>query len=259
MSDQINPSSPDVSPRHRVLIVGATSAIATEVARLFAREGSSLFLMGRSREKLDTQTGDLAVRGATRVESATLDFTEIERQQAAIKAAFEAFDGFDMVLVAYGTLGDQQASEQSVELALRELTTNATSVIAALTVIGNLLERQGSGTLAVLSSVAGDRGRPSNYVYGSAKAAVSTFLQGLRARLSQAGVQVLTVKPGMVDTPMTAHMKKGPLFASPERVGRDIYHAMLKGRDVVYTPFYWRYVMLVIRLIPEPVFKRLKL
>ena len=259
MSAKSSATGPTVAPRHRVLILGATSTIATEVARLFAREGSALFLMARSRDKLATLGNDLSVRGATRVESATVDFTEIDQQQSAIEAAFTAFDGFDMVLVSYGTLGDQQESEQSVEITLREWNTNATSIIAALTLVGNLLERQGNGTLAALSSVAGDRGRPSNYVYGSAKAAVSTFLQGMRARLGKAGVNVLTVKPGLVDTPMTAHMKKGLLFASPERVGEDIYQAMLKGRDVVYTPFFWRYVMLVIRMIPEPVFKRLKL
>lgn len=258
MSTSLPPAAP-AAPRHRVLIVGATSAIATEVARCFAREGSALCLIGRSSDKLSTLRDDLSVRGATRVDISIADMTEIERQREVIERAFESFDGFDMALVAYGTLGDQQASEQSVEIAVREWNTNATSVIALLTLLANLFERQGHGTLAVISSVAGDRGRPSNYVYGSAKAAVSSFLEGLRARLSKRGVHVLTIKPGMVDTPMTAHMKKGPLFSSPERVGKDIYAAMLAGRDVIYSPWYWRWVMLVIRLIPTRVFKRLSL
>lgn len=250
---------PIVNHTDSVLIFGATSAIATAVARLFAATGTTLFLVGRSPEKLASLRDDLLVRGAGKVETYEADLADINAHQAIIEVARQSLGTLDHVLVAYGVLGDQQASQRSVETTLHDWQINATSTIALLTLLANELERQHYGTLAVISSVAGDRGRKTNYVYGSAKAAVSAFLSGLRARLSKAGVRVVTIKPGMVDTPMTAHMKKGPLFASPERVGHDIHEAMLRGRDVVYTPWYWRYVMLIIRLIPEPIFKRLPL
>jgi decaprenylphospho-beta-D-erythro-pentofuranosid-2-ulose 2-reductase len=248
---------PIVNHTDSVLIFGATSAIATEVARLFAAGGTSLFLVGRAPEKLAALRDDLLVRGASKVEIQTADLSDIASHQSIVDAARQSLGTLDQVLVAYGVLGDQQASEHSVETTLREWQTNATSTIALLTLLANELERQHYGTLAVISSVAGDRGRQSNYVYGTAKAAVSAFLSGLRGRLSKSGVRVVTIKPGMVDTPMTAHLKKGPLFASSERVGRDIHDAMLRGRDIVYTPWYWRYVMLIIGIIPERIFKRL--
>ena len=250
---------PLVNHTGSVLIFGATSAIATDVARRFAGGGASLFLVGRSGEKLAALRDDLLVRGAKRVETAVADLTDIESHQQVVEEAKKSLGTLDQVLVSYGVLGNQQASETSVETTLRDWQVNATSTIALLTLLANELERQRFGTLAVISSVAGDRGRPSNYVYGAAKAALSTFLSGLRARLAKANVRVVTIKPGMVDTPMTAHMKKSPLFASPERVGQDIHQAMLRGRAVVYTPWYWRGVMLIIRLIPEPIFKRLPL
>lgn len=252
-------SQSDGATRPNVLIIGATSAIATEVARLFAADGAAFFLAARSPEKLAALRDDLLVRGASKVDTEALDLSDIAGHAALLDTAKKSLGRLDDVLVAYGTLGDQQASQQSVETTLREWNTNATSTIALLTLLGNELECQRHGTLAVISSVAGDRGRRSNYVYGAAKAALSAFLEGLRARLSGAGVRVVTVKPGMVDTPMTAHLKKGPLFASPERVGNDIYQAMRRGRDVVYTPGYWRLVMFVIRALPERVFKRLPL
>ncbi|HET9017789.1 MAG TPA: SDR family oxidoreductase [Thermomicrobiaceae bacterium] len=246
------------APPRSVLVIGATSAIATATARRFAADGARFMLVARSAEHLAAVGDDLRVRGAAGVETYPLDLTDIDGQAGMLAAAARALGRIDVALVAYGTLGDQHASEVSVETTLREWNTNATSTIALLTLLGNQFERQGSGTLVVLSSVAGDRGRRSNYVYGAAKAALSTFLSGLRARLSASGVRVITVKPGMVDTPMTAHLRKGPLFATPERVARDIHHAVLHGSDVVYTPRYWRYVMLLIRAMPERIFKRMK-
>jgi decaprenylphospho-beta-D-erythro-pentofuranosid-2-ulose 2-reductase len=163
------------------------------------------------------------------------------------------------VLIAHGTLPDQQACEASYDVTRREMEVNALSVISMLTYLANHFEKQGHGSLAIISSVAGDRGRQSNYVYGSAKAAVTVFLGGLRNRLHGAGVHVLTIKPGFVDTPMTSEFPKGPLWASPEKVAKGIHKAILKRRDVVYLPGFWRMVMRIIREIPEPVFKRLKL
>jgi short-subunit dehydrogenase len=157
-------------------------------------------------------------------------------------------------------LSDQAQCEQSVDIMRREFDINALSTLALLTALANRMEARRSGTLAVISSVAGDRGRQSNYVYGAAKAAVSTFLGGLRQRLAKSGVTVLTIKPGFVDTPMTASIaNKGALWAQPDRVAAGIVQAIDRRRNIVYLPWFWRWIMLVIRHIPEPIFTRVKL
>lgn len=243
-----------------VLIIGATSAIAEATARWFAREGAALFLTGRDQDRLDALAADLRVRGARDVRTFVLDANEFERHLPLVEAVRDAFpDGLDHALVAYGTLPDQENVAVDAGAAVEAFTTNATSVVALLTCLANLFEEQGRGDLAVISSVAGDRGRPSNYVYGAAKGAVSLFAQGLRARLAKRGVRVTTVKPGLVDTPMTAHLPKNRLFADPDKVGERIHRAMVRGKDVVYVPSFWRAVMTGIRLIPERVFKKLDL
>jgi decaprenylphospho-beta-D-erythro-pentofuranosid-2-ulose 2-reductase len=146
-----------------------------------------------------------------------------------------------------------------VEEILKEFTTNCTSVISLLTILADYFEQQRRGCIAVISSVAGDRGRQSNYVYGAAKGAVTVFLQGLRNRLHKSGVAVITIKPGTVDTPMTASLKKGLLFASASSVGQGIYAAMKNRKEIVYLPWYWRPIMFIVRSIPEPIFKKLSL
>ena len=243
----------------KILIIGATSAIAQETARCFARDGAELFLVGRSAEKLEAVQNDLKVRGAKRAETFVLDLSDLDRHQEMIQAAIETLDGLDMVLVAHGTLGDQRLSQESVAKTLEEFTTNCTSVISLLTLLANYFEPRRRGCIAIISSVAGDRGRRSNYVYGAAKGALTIFLQGLRSRLTQSGVAVVTIKPGFVDTPMTASLKKGLLFASSRRVGEGIYNAMKKGKEVVYLPWFWRYIMLIVRSIPEPIFKKMSI
>lgn len=243
----------------KVLIVGATSAIAEAVARLLAAQGDLLYLVGRRAEALEAIAADLRVRGAARVQTEVIDANAIERHASLLDHADVALGGLDTVLIAHGTLSDQAACQQSVALTFQELHTNALSVIALLTLIANHFEAQRVGTIAVISSVAGDRGRQSNYVYGTAKAAVSTFLSGLRQRLYKSGVQVVTIKPGFVDTPMTRDFSKGLLWAKPERVARDIVRAMENGKDVVYTPGFWWAIMQLIKSIPEFVFRRLPL
>ncbi len=163
------------------------------------------------------------------------------------------------MLIAHGTLPDQLACEQSVDVAVAEFNTNATSTISLMTLAANKLEAQHAGALAVISSVAGDRGRQSNYLYGAAKAAVSTFSSGLRQRLAKVGVAVVTIKPGFVDTPMTKDFRKGALWAKPEAVAAGIVHAIDRRSSVVYLPWFWSLIMLIIRHIPEPIFKRIKL
>ncbi len=243
----------------KLLIIGATSAIATETARNFAHDGAELFLVARNPEKLAAIASDLKVRGAQRVEIFLLDMTKLEQHQPMFDAALSALGSLDMLLVAYGTLGSQITLQQSAVETVKSMNENFVSVVSVLTIAANYFEQQKKGVIAVISSVAGDRGRQSVYVYGSAKAGLSAFLQGLRSRMFKVGVTVLTIKPGQVDSPMTSHMKKSLLFAKPATVGKDIYSAMKRRQDVLYTPWFWRFIMLIIMNIPEPIFKRLKM
>jgi decaprenylphospho-beta-D-erythro-pentofuranosid-2-ulose 2-reductase len=241
----------------RVLIVGATSAIASETARAYAGEGARLFLTGRNAAKLASVADDLRVRGAAEVHTAVLDVAQIPDQARVIDSAVSTLGGLDVALIAHGTLPVQSVCEKSVADTVDALHVNFTATVALLTVLANHFESQQSGCIAVLTSVAGDRGRQSNYVYGAAKGGVERFLQGLRNRLHAGGVTVVTIKPGFVDTPMTAGVKKTSLFASARRVGRGVHRAIEHRRDVVYIPWFWRPVMMVIRGLPERLFKRL--
>jgi len=244
----------------RILIVGAASAIAEATARRFAAQGDRLFLTARSADRLQVIADDLTLRGADRVATATLEAVDYARHAEVLAAAEAALDGLDVALIAHGTLPDQKACKTSFMPAREALEVNALGVISLLTLIANRFEARGQGVIAVLSSVAGDRGRQSNYVYGAAKACVDVFLQGLAHRLAGAGVRVLTVKPGLVDTPMTAAFEKNALWASPERVARDIHRAIARRRaGVLYTPWFWRWIMLVIRLLPTAVLHRTRL
>jgi short-subunit dehydrogenase len=243
----------------KILIFGASSAIARETARRFARDGDRLFLVGRNEEKVQAVSRDLSVRGAGKAEYFLADLNDIGLHEMLIQKAIASLGGLDTVLIAHGSLPDQKRCEKDYRLAEAEFRTNFLSVVSLLTPIANLFEAQGGGTIAVISSVAGERGRRSNYVYGTAKGAVSLFLQGLRNRLHGKGVHVLTVKPGFVDTPMTASLQKNALFANPEDVARGIYRAIAGKKDIVYLPGYWRFIMAVVRHIPESIFKRLGL
>lgn len=243
----------------KTLIIGAASAIAEATARLLARDGDSLFLVARDQEKLNMIAEDLRVRGAAHVQVATLDVLDFDRHIVVLERATEAMQGLDLAILAHGTLPHQKSCEESFAVTRREFDINATSVISLVTWLGNYFERQRSGTIAVISSVAGDRGRQSNYVYGAAKGAVSLFLQGMRNRLQAAGVKILTIKPGFVDTPMTAEFEKGLLWAQPQTVADKIVTALRKEKDIVYVPGFWRLVMWVIKSIPETLFKRLSL
>jgi short-subunit dehydrogenase len=243
----------------RVLIIGATSAIAEAAARQWATQGAVLFLVGRKTERLQAIAADLQVRGAKLAVTHIMEATDLAAHEPMLVAAEEALGGIDIALIAHGTLPDQKACEASVELTLQEINTNGLSVIALATRVANRMEAQGSGSIAVISSVAGDRGRQSNYVYGAAKGLVTRFLQGLRNRLAKKGVQVLTIKPGFVDTPMTAAFKKGALWAQPDDIARGILAAIEIGNNEVYLPGFWWLIMAIIRHIPEPIFKKLSL
>jgi len=243
----------------RILIMGATSAIAEATAREFAARGDALFLVGRNADKLGAIAADLKLRGASNTATAVLDARELMSYPKLVDDATAALGGLDTALIAHGTLSDQAACEASIEMMLNEFRVNGVSAMVMCAELANRFEAQGHGTIAVISSVAGDRGRQSNYVYGTAKAAVTTFTSGLRQRLSKKGVHVVTIKPGFVDTPMTANFKKGPLWATPAAVGKVVAAGIIKGRPVIYVPGFWRVIMTIIRLIPESLFMRLKL
>jgi hypothetical protein len=202
---------------------------------------------------------DLRIRGASAVWHAVADFDEVQLHDSVLSAAREKLGGLDVVLIAYGVLPDQLACVTSARLTVSQFETNALSQIALSIEAARHLASAGGGVLAVISSVAGDRARKSNYTYGSAKAALSAFLSGLRMQLTGTSVQVLTIKPGLVDTPMTAHLAKGRLWTSAERVARDIVEAIDARRAVLYTPAYWRWVMLAVRHLPERLLARLKI
>lgn len=243
----------------RILIIGATSAIAEHCARIWAQNSNELLLVGRDDAKLSVIKNDLRTRGAESVESYTLDITEVDQYETFFKAIETNKASFDVVLIAHGTLPDQKACETDINLAMHEIETNALSVIRLLTYFANYFEVRKSGTIAVISSVAGDRGRASNYVYGSAKSMVSTFTSGLRQRLYKSNVSVVTIKPGFVDTPMTAEFKKSVLWAKPNKVAKKMIEAIEKKKSEVYLPSFWWGIMVIIKLMPSVIFNRLKL
>lgn len=234
-----------------IVIIGATSAIATAAARAWALPGNHLVLMGRNAEGLDALAKDLVVRGADSADAIVEDPSDVEAHPETVRRLVEELGHVDIVLLAHGSLSDQKACEADTYLFLREFTVNALSAMSYLLLFANAMEAHGKGCIAVITSVAGDFGRQSNYVYGSAKGALNIFLQGLRNRLHAKGVRVLTIKPGFVDTPMTAHMKKGFLWAQPEQVGGRIAALCIDGDGEHYVPGFWRIIMTLLRWIPS--------
>lgn len=238
----------------KVLIFGASSAIALACARLYAEQQASIILVGRNEVKLSDCEKDLLARGARHVEKHTLDLANINEDTLRSLPKL-----VDVLLCAHGVLGDQAELSASFEAREALFQINYISCMHILSYYKKIwLENAHPATMAVISSVAGDRGRASNYYYGASKAALSSFLSGLRAELFNSRIHVLSIQPGFVDTPMTAHIKKGPLFASPQTVAIDILTAIEKRKDILYTPFFWRWIMLIVRSLPEFIFKRLK-
>jgi decaprenylphospho-beta-D-erythro-pentofuranosid-2-ulose 2-reductase len=239
----------------RVAIFGATSAIAAEVARLYAGRGARLFLAGRDPDKLRAL---VAARGDAVAGSREVDLTAPGAAAGAVAAALAALGGgLDVAVVAHGLLGDQLASERDVAEAERIIATNFTSVVALLVPLANHFDAAGGGHIAVMSSVAGDRGRPRNYTYGAAKGALNVYLQGVRTRLWARGVGVHTLRLGPVDTPMTATHEKNRLFTSAGAAAAGIVAAIDAGRAEAYVPWYWRGIMAIVRNLPERLLQRL--
>lgn len=244
------------------LIVGASSGIGAALARVLAERGCGLILAGRNPAELARSAADLKIRYGVETSVETCDAMDFDGQPQFVTRCVERAGGrIDGAVLCVGQLGDQRESEQEPTFARHVIDVNFTATASLLGELANVLERQGSGLLAAVSSVAGDRGRQSNYTYGAAKAGLSVFLQGLRNRLRRHGVHVLTIKPGFVDTRMTVGVvnPRSPILASPERVARDIDRAIRRKVDVLYTPWFWRGIMSVICAIPERVFKRLSL
>lgn len=244
--------------KRNIAIIGATSAIAQAVARNFANAGDHLILIGRDSQKLDAVERDLVARGAAGVDKIVRDLADVTTLPSLVDQLIAGRSKLDVVLLAHGVLGTQAEAERDWSHAEILLRVNFLSVVALLTPLANYFERQGFGTIAVISSVAGDRGRASNYVYGAAKAALTAWTSGLRSRLFKHGVHVLTVNPGFVASPMTAHVERGPLFAEPSTVGDTIFRAIERKKDVLYVPGFWWAIMFVIRHVPEFLFKRLR-
>jgi short-subunit dehydrogenase len=242
----------------KIIIIGATSAIAEAAARIWAQRGDQIFLVARNQDRLNLIAKDLKVRGAYEINSYCMDANNFDQHVPMLEEAFEILGSIDIVLIAHGTLSNQKDCEQSIDLTMQEIKTNALSVIALLTNLANRFEKQATGTIAVISSVAGDRGRASNYVYGSSKAMLTTFTSGLRQRLHKSGVSVVTFKLGFVDTPMTADFKKGFLWVKPLIVAKKIVWSIDKMKSEVYVPDLWWGLMLVVKLIPTKFFIKTK-
>ena len=236
----------------RTLILGATSAIAAEAAVIYAGRGDRLHLVGRNRDKLLAVAERCAGVGAT---TQLADFAQLDGCAAVVDAAFATLGGVDTVLLAPGDLGDQLASERSFDEAERILRINLLSVVALLIPLANRLEAAGKGRIGVITSVAGDRGRPRNYTYGAAKGALNVYLQGLRTRLYGSGVTVTTLKVGPVDTPMTRDHGKHALFGRADRVARSIVEAIDRGEAEACIPSVWRAIMPIVRSTPERLFQ----
>lgn len=243
-----------------VLILGATSCIAEHYARRCAARGESLFLVGRNKEKLKVIKKDLEIRGAKRVELFFLDFNDTKAILKMVNAAWTQFKHFDIGLIAHGTLTEQLKFETDFNYLISEFRNNAESVIVLISILSQSFLKQKKGTIAVIGSVAGDRGRASNCSYASAKSAIETFMSGMRMKYFKNNLNYLLIKPGFVKTPMTAHLSlPSILVASPEKIAKDIDRAILNKKDCIYTPWFWVYIIFIIKHIPNFIFKRLYL
>jgi short-subunit dehydrogenase len=250
---------PNAKITKKILVLGATSGIAEATCRIWAAQGAQLFLIARNAEKLAAVAADLKTRGASYVGTAVADLDDTDKHAELLSHAVNSLTGMDVAYLAYGILGDQPRAEQEFDHAAQILHSNFVAPVSLLTWLANFCVQRRAGVLAVLSSVAGDRGRKSNYVYGASKAGLSAFLAGLRNRIDREGVTVLTIKPGPVKTAMTASMKGSEKFADVNKVAASIANAIDKRADNLYVPFQWQPIMFVIRNIPDRIFKKLNL
>jgi len=243
----------------RVLVLGALSEIAEAACRLLAADGARLFLVGRDGSRLESVAADLRIRGAEQVEVEAGDLAHLDPEPSVVRW-ISMLGGLDLVLLAYGVLGDQRSLERDLAAAATLIDTNYRSAALWSLAVASHLESSGNGTLVVIGSVAGDRGRQSNYLYGSTKAGLAVLVEGIAHRLAPSGARAVLIKPGFVDTAMTAHIaKKGALWSSPHKIAKLIDAASRRGRPIAYAPGYWRLIMTIIRSVPTTIFHRTKL
>jgi NAD(P)-dependent dehydrogenase (short-subunit alcohol dehydrogenase family) len=243
----------------RVIVLGALSAIAQATARLYAAEGAQMVLAGRHGERLADLAADLTARGAKVCHVQEIDLARTDDVGDRFRDMAAALGGVDAVLLFYGILGDQSRAESDLAHARDIIQVDFASAAEWALAAANALEAQGRGALVAVSSVAGDRGRRSNYVYGASKAGLTVLIQGIAHRLAPHGARAVAIKCGFVDTPMTAAFEKsGPLWATPGVIARIVRAAAERGGPTMYAPRFWRWIMLVIRLLPTSIFNKMK-
>lgn len=238
-----------------ILIFGATSAIATQVARIYAEKNFNLTLVARNKDKLNILESDLKIRGANEIKTHCIAANDFENYSSIFTDELQ-----DTILVAHGSLTDEEKARKESTYLANEITINLTSYLSILNLYaGKALEQNKKVHIAAIGSVAGDRARQSNYLYGTTKASIEFFLEGLRHKLHATKSSVLCIKPGFTDTPMTAHIDKGPLFVKPETVAKDIVKAIENSKTSIYTPWFWKWIMMIIKSIPSFIFYKTKL
>lgn len=246
------------SSNRGVVIVGATSAIARAIARRYAERGSRILLAGRDLDECERIAADLRTRHNANASAIQLDLEDMDPTTFAREANDRLDGALDELILCQGFMADQEDAERNPDFVRRTMEVNLTSVVLLCEAIAPIMRAPG-GSIVALSSVAGDRGRPSNHIYGSSKAGVNAYLEGLSSRLHDADISVLTVKPGFTDTAMTWGLDGMFLVTSPDDVAASVMKATAKGRSTLYTPWFWRGIMLIIRSIPGAIFKRLSL
>ncbi len=223
------------------------------------KEGWDVFLASRNTDELERVAEDLGLKYGKDVKFGKFDATDYESHKGFWDNVLKDFGDVDVAVISFGYLGNNDKALKDFSEARKIVETNYLGAISVINIIAGYMEQRGKGIIVAISSVAGDRGRAKNFVYGSAKAGLTQYLSGLRAKMFKKGVRVITIKPGFVDTPMTKGLDiPKPLLSAPERVAKDIFKAIKRGKDVVYTPFYWWFIMLVVKAIPEWIFKRLE-
>lgn len=243
-----------------LLVLGGNSLIAKHVAEKFAQNRQDVFFAGRNEEELKKLSSDFKIRYNINAFWDYFDAVDYQKHKTFFDNVLNKMPDLENALIAFGYLGDQEKAENDFDEAKRILEVNLVGVVSVANILVDYLKKRGKGSIIAISSVAGDRGRQSNYVYGAAKGGLSIYLQGLRNRLSNTGVKVITVKAGFVDTPMTYGMDLPKiLLSNPDKIASDIYSAFQRDKNIIYTPWFWRPIMLIIKLIPEKIFKKLKL
>lgn len=244
----------------RLIILGATSSIAAATARLYAADGATILLVGRDSIRLEQSAADLLARGAERVETASCDLAAPEDAERQLANFVASIGGMDHAILAYGILGDQGLAERNLQMAEEILRVNFNSAAAWSMAVANFLEKQGRGSLVVIGSVAGDRGRRANFIYGAAKAGLAALVEGIAHRFGNKGPRAVLIKPGPTITPMTEGMNRsGALWAKPEQIAKIVYSRAHKGGPIAYAPSFWRYIMVIIRNLPSAIFNRMEI